>query len=136
MAELKSGGKTLRDGAYTFYNSSKTLTAGTSELYRGTGELLNGILSLESGVSELSSGAEKLEGGSKDLKDGMKEFKEKGIDKIISAYEDNFKELKDKLIKLSDISKDYNSFAGIGDNMAGKVKFIYTIDAIEKPDEE
>ena len=40
-------------------------------------------------------------------------------------------ELIDRLKKLSDISKAYNSFSGIGNGMEGKVRFIYTIDGID-----
>ena len=91
--------------------------------------------SLKSGVGELTSGAGKLESGAKDLKDGMDEFKKEGIDKISDLYNDDVKELVDRFKKLVDISKDYNSFTGIGNDMDGSVKFIFTIDGIKNSDE-
>ena len=39
--------------------------------------------------------------------------------------------LADRLRRISEVSKNYKSFAGIDDSMDGKVKFIYRTDAIE-----
>ena len=90
------------------------------------------MYSLKSGVSEFSDGTKKLESGSKELKEGMEKFKTEGVDKISHVYNDDVKELIDRIKKLTDLSKEYNSFSGIENNMDGKVKFIYTIDGIEE----
>lgn len=132
LSALKDGGSALKDGADTLHSSIGELSEGASAIYSGSGELMDGMASLKDGVSELSDGAEKLESGSEELKDGMEKFKKEGIDKIAEAYNNDVKELIDRLKKLSDISKAYNSFSGIGNGMDGKVKFIYTIDGIEK----
>lgn len=132
LSALKDGGSALKDGADTLHSSIGELSEGASAIYSGSGELMDGMSSLKDGVSELSDGAGKLENGSEELKDGMEKFKKEGIDKIAEAYNNDVKELIDRLKKLSDISKAYNSFSGIGNGMDGKVKFIYTIDGIEK----
>lgn len=135
LSQIKDGSSSLADGANTLDSSVGTLADGAYTLYDGTGTLLSGMSSLKSGVGELTSGAGKLESGAKDLKDGMDEFKKEGIDKISDLYNDDVKELVDRFKKLVDISKDYNSFTGIGNDMDGSVKFIFTIDGIKNSDE-
>lgn len=131
LSQLKDGGKDLKNGTNILYNSIGALTNGAMAVYEGSGNLMDGMNTLKSGVSEFVNGSEKLESGSKELKEGMEKFKKDGIDKIANSYNDDIKTLIDKIKNLTDISKEYNSFTGIGDNMEGKVKFIYTIDGIE-----
>lgn len=132
LSQLQKGGSTLKDGANTFYSSIGSLTSGAMAVYNGSGSLMDGMSTLKNGVSEFSDGAGKLESGSKELKEGMEKFKKEGIDKIANAYNNDIKELIDRIKSLTDISKEYNSFSGIENNMDGKVKFIYTIDGIEE----
>ena len=132
LSELQKGGSALKDGANTLYSSIGSLTNGAMAVYNGSGILVDGMFTLKNSVSEFSDGAGKLESGSKELKEGMEKFKKEGIDKIANAYNNDVKELIDRIKSLTNISKEYNSFSGIENNMDGKVKFIYTIDGIEE----
>lgn len=132
LSQLQEGGSALKDGANTLYSSIGSLTSGAMAVYNGSGVLMDGMFTLKNGVSEFSDGAGKLENGSKELKEGMEKFKKEGIDKIANAYDNDIKKLIDRIKSLTEISRGYNSFSGIENNMDGKVKFIYTIDGIEE----
>lgn len=132
LSQLQEGGSALKDGANTLYSSIGSLTSGAMAVYNGSGVLMDGMFTLKNGVSEFSNGAGKLENGSKELKEGMEKFKKEGIDKIANAYDNDIKKLIDRIKNLTEISRGYNSFSGIENNMDGKVKFIYTIDGIEE----
>ncbi|MGN1480909.1 hypothetical protein [Porcipelethomonas sp.] len=131
LSKLKDGSSALADGADTLNASVAALESGAFALYDGSGSLLNGMSSLKDGVSELSDGAGQLESGSKELKEGMAEFKKDGIDKIADMYNGDIKDLIDRFKDLNKISREYNSFSGIGNDMDGSVKFIFTIDGIQ-----
>lgn len=57
-----------------------------------------------------------------------------GIQKLVDAVDGDLDGLFNRLRKISEVSKNYKSFAGIDDAMDGKVKFIYRTDAIEVGD--
>ena len=65
------------------------------------------------------------------LKDGLQEFDEEGIQKLVEAMDGDLEGLVERLRATTDAAKAYQSFAGIGDDMEGKVKFVYQIKAVE-----
>ena len=70
----------------------------------------------------------KIKDGSKELDEGMHKFKAEGTDKIMEAYDDDIKALVDRFRAVREASLDYKSFSGLGNDMDGSVKFVYTID--------
>jgi len=108
--QLSSGADTLREGA-------GTLAAGTEELAQGAAKLIDGVRQLKDGALE--------------LKEGMAAFDEEGIQKLTSALDGDFEGAVDRLKAIVEVSKEYQSFAGIADDMEGSVKFIYKTDEIK-----
>ncbi|MBQ8824435.1 MAG: hypothetical protein IJZ64_04300 [Ruminococcus sp.] len=77
-------------------------------------------------------GVEQLKTGSKELNDGMIKFNEDGIAVISETVNDKLLNLTDNFKAVRDVSKEYNTFSGISDEMNGSVKFIYMFDEISE----
>ena len=134
---LSSGAGTLNSGATELSSGAKTLDSGVSELQSGVSELdanssrlVDGSGELADGAAELADGAEQLKDGSEKLRDGMKKFNEEGIEKLTSFFENDLEMLADRLKAVKNAGEDYQSFAGISDDMSGSVKFIIKTDSI------
>ena len=65
----------------------------------------------------------------------MTQYKDEGIGKILDIYNNDLKDLIDRLDALRAAAEEANSFSGIADGVDGTVKFIYETAAIEKADE-
>lgn len=132
LKEYTDGVTSAKNGTDKLVSGSHALKDGTSSLKEGTETLYNGILTLKDGTPALVSGITELRDGSRQLSDGLKEFNESGVKKITDAVDGDLKGLFVRIKAVGDVSKDYTSFTGISEDMAGKVKFIYRTDAIEK----
>ena len=132
LKEYTDGVTSAKNGTDKLVSGSDALKNGTSSLKEGTETLYNGILTLKDGTPALVSGITELRDGSRQLSDGLKEFNESGVKKITDAVDGDLKGLFIRIKAVGDVSKDYTSFTGISEDMAGKVKFIYRTDAIEK----
>lgn len=150
-AGLKNGAEGLDKGANAISSGSEKLELGSKNLVEGMNGLNIGAVKLADGISEFSqnmheasSAASKLDEGAKKISNGcneldvnMNRFNDEGIKKIsskISGEVENVDDImasKDELVKLS---KSYNSFSGIGENMKGSVKFIMKTDEIKLPE--
>lgn len=142
IQKLKKGGdklsandKKLLSGAKKIMKAGKSVQSGSRQLINGVGKLKTGSDSLDDATGKLSDGIGKLYDGGFDLYDGMNRFDSDGIQEINTKYEEDFRDLKDRLSALLDISKEYNNFSGIGDGMDGDVKFIIETEEIKKEEE-
>lgn len=129
--ELSKGGDTLVSGAGSLTSGAKELDNGVSALQSGVSELssnspklIDGAAELSDGADELSDGVKELKDGANELKDGMEEFDEEGIKKLKQIFADDLDKLIDRLQTIQDAGNDYQSFAGMMDEMNGEVKFI------------
>lgn len=143
--------KASLDGYNTFYQGLQQYTAGVAEASSGAKQLSAGIDSLNTGAGSLNQGAVQLSAGLQQLResvpalldgvtqlhdgagelsDGLKEFNEKGIQKIVDAFDGDLDLLADRLEATVNAAKNYQSFSG-GNEAEGQVKFIYRTDAIE-----
>lgn len=132
LKEYTDGVASAKDGSDELLEGAGTLKDGTKSLKDGADTLYNGILTLKDGTPALVSGITELRDGSKQLSDGLKEFNEEAVKKITDAVDGDLKGLLVRIKAVGDVSKDYTSFTGISEDMAGKVKFVYRTDAIEK----
>lgn len=123
--QLNSGSKKLADG-------SKELSDGLNTLKANNNTLNSGAAQLASGSSQLYAGTVSLTSGLNTLYYGMNQFKTVGIDKIASVYNNNFKDLANKLNTIKKASADYNNFSGIASGMGGSVNFVIETDSISK----
>jgi len=122
--QLNASVPTLTDGVSKLYNGSNTLVSNNGKLNDGAAKLNDATGQIVDGVSQLDEGANKLA-------DGMVEFNEKGIEKLINAYNGDVKALVDRIQAVMNAGSDYDSFAGKNENMVGNTKFIIKTAPIE-----
>lgn len=125
VAQVAGGAGELRNGADQLRN-------GTGQLYAGASELYDGIQTMKGKTPALTDGIRQLKDGAQQLSDGLTQFNQEGIQKLVDAVDGGLEGLTDRLRAISEVSENYNSFAGISDEMEGQVKFIYRTDAVEK----
>ena len=107
------------------------LKNGTAQLKNGSSELSDGILQLKNSLPALTDGVSQLKDGGLQLSDGIKKFNEDGIQKITELVGGDLDTLVSRLKATSELSKKYRNFSGIGDDMDGKVRFIYRTEEIK-----
>lgn len=99
----------------------------------GIESLYDGVFEMKGKIPTLTKGISDLKDGSMNLSAGLKQFNEEGIEKISKLLEGEIGSVATRLKATVEVSKHYNNYAGIGDNMDGKVKFIYSTDEISLP---
>ena len=126
-----NGVASAANGAATLSSGASDLKSGTAQLKAGASSLYDGILQLKNGTPALVDGVTQLKDGAMQLSDGLKQFNEEGIQKIIDLVDDDLEGVLARVRATIDVSKDYQNFSGISDNMDGQVKFIYRTDEIK-----
>lgn len=124
------GVSTVADGASKLSNGAASVKSGADQLNKGAGELNSGIKKMQDGMPALIDGITKLRDGSLELSDGLKEFDEKGISKIVNAFDGDLTSLTERMKAIKSVSQNYRSFSGILDDMDGQVKFFFRTDGI------
>lgn len=136
ITALVNGANELSKGTATLTSNNPALLSGIQQLSTGSGTLADGAKTLAEGTTKLSDGAGTLAEGSHTLADGIVEFNEKGIKKIVDAYEGDIKPLANKLQATIDAGADYQTYSGLADGSTGSVKFVYKLQSIEANDAE
>lgn len=131
LQSYTAGVDSARSGADTLNAGAATLKNGTASLKDGMDTLYNGVLTLRNGAPALVSGVTELRDGALQLSDGLKEFDKQGVEKLVDAVDGDIGGLLTRLKATVDVSKDYQSFTGLTEDMTGEVRFIYRTDAIE-----
>ena len=126
-----NGVASAANGAATLSSGASDLKSGTAQLKAGASSLYDGILQLKNGTPALVDGVTQLKDGAMQLSDGLKQFNEEGIQKIIDLVDGDLEGVIARVRATIDVSKDYQNFSGISDNMDGQVKFIYRTDEIK-----
>lgn len=150
--ELADGTSALASGASTLNDKSGLLVAGTSKLKEGgnqlaagvgqlaagasvavtgAGEVAKGAGALKTGADTLADGAGTLADGNKTLADGMAEFKTSGIDKIADVFGGDIENVTSRIDAMMTLGRNYKSFAGIKEDMAGSTKFIIETEGVD-----
>lgn len=111
------------------------VVAQMSALEEGLTQLTTGLGSLKDGSSLLQNGASDLEQGANALTEGIKTFHEEGIKKICDYINGDLKDKNERIEKLVELSKEYNSFTMLNNEDEGNVKFIMIMDAIKKQED-
>lgn len=134
---ISTGSDKLEFGANSLVEGMTALKRGEENLATGTSEFSNNMHKASSAASSLDEGAKKISSGCNELNVNMNKFNNEGVKKLsdkLSGEIENIDDIlasKDELVKLS---KDYNSFSGIGEDMKGSVKFIMKTDEIKLPE--
>jgi putative membrane protein len=134
--KLLSGAKALTKASKKINASVKKVNKGVKSLQKGGKSLNKATTKLVDGVNKLETASGKLSDGAVKLNTGMDRFNRKGIIKLNNIYEDDVKEVIDRLDAIIDAGKEYNSFSGLSSSMDGEVKFIIETDAIENENQE
>lgn len=128
---------TYTDGVSQAANVASKLSSGVSsvksgadQLNKGADELNSGIKKMQDQLPALIDGITKLRDGSSQLSDGLKEFDEKGISRIVSAFNGDLGSLTERMKAIKSVSQNYKAFSGISDDMDGQVKFFFRTDGI------
>lgn len=150
--DLADGTSALASGASTLNDKSGLLVAGTSKLTEGgnqlaagvgqlaagasaavtgAGEVAKGAGALKTGADTLADGAGTLADGNKTLADGMEEFKTSGIDKIADVFGGDIENVTSRIDAMMTLGRNYKSFAGIKEDMAGSTKFIIETEGVD-----
>ena len=128
MAELSSGVDQLLVG-------SNKLQTGAQNLQTGSKQLENGVDTLSSATTQLNNGANQVADGTNTLADGITTFNEEGIKKICDVINGDVKDLDERVEKLTDLSKSYNTFTMVDGKNESEVKFIMVVDAVKKQED-
>lgn len=130
-AQLRGGADALASGAAELNSTSGLLTAGTSKLRDGGSQLSSGTGQLSAGADAVAEGSRTLAEGNLALADGMEEFKTSGIDKLTEAFNGDIEKAVSRIRAMSELGKNYKSFAGIQEGMEGSTKLVIETEGIE-----
>ena len=130
LQDYTSGVSEAADGAGALSAGIGELRSGTGRISEGASQLQEGIRTMQNAAPALTDGISQLKDGAKQLTGGLKEFDAQGIQKLKDAADGDLEGVIGRLKAITEVSERYDSFAGIGDDMEGKVKFIYRTDAI------
>lgn len=145
VSELAAGTQALADGAAELNKNSAPLMAGVTSLKDGGSQLASGVSQLASGANQVADGAGILAGGTQTLldgantladgnqtlADGMQEYKEEAIDKLTDLFNGDISGVTDRIDAMTNLAKEYKSFAGISDGVFGTTKFIIETEGID-----
>lgn len=145
VSELAAGTQALADGAAELNKNSEPLMAGVTSLKDGGSQLASGVSQLASGANQVADGAGILAGGTQTLldgantladgnqtlADGMQEYKEEAIDKLTDLFNGDISGVTDRIDAMTNLAKEYKSFAGISDGVSGTTKFIIETEGID-----
>lgn len=123
VSQAAAGANKLKSGTDELKNGTNQLNAGAAELKKGVDTLKGSMPALTDGITQLKDGAKKLS-------EGLKEFNDKGIQKLIDAFDGDLNGLVTRLRATKDVSKNYKSFSSESKEIDGQVKFIYRTEPI------
>ncbi len=129
--QLKEGGAQLAGGVKQLADGSSKVADGAKALNNGSKALNKGAEQLDDGTGTLIKGTEALADGNQELADGMSKFKKEGIDELTDVFDGDIQNVKNRLDAMSDMSKEYKSYAGIKKGMDGSTKFIIETEGID-----
>ncbi|EPY2274866.1 hypothetical protein ACXAUS_003781 [Clostridium sporogenes] len=139
MNGLYCGLSALDSKSSTLVNGSSKISNGLSAAKGASSLLSSGAGNVSSGANKLTAGANKVSNGNKELSVNMTKFNNEGVKKIddkLGTKITDVKEILDVKDEIVNLSKNYGTFTGLGDDMEGNVKFIMRTDEIKKPKEE
>ncbi len=121
------------DGAAQLGSGADSIRAGADAIAKGADSLYQGILTMKDGSAALVEGVTALRDGAMQLNDGLSELYEKGFSRIAELSKGGLANVAARLRAVVDAAKDFNSFAGIGEDMEGTVRFVYRTESVKLP---
>ena len=130
-AELNKNSAPLMAGVTSLKDGGSQLTSGVSQLASGANQVADGAGTLSNGTQTLLDGANTLADGNQTLADGMQEYKKEAIDKLTDLFNGDISGVTDRIDAMTNLAKEYKSFAGISDGVSGTTKFIIETEGID-----
>lgn len=130
-AQLHDNSAPLMAGVTSLKDGGSQLASGVSQLASGANQVADGAGTLSNGTQTLLDGANTLADGNQTLADGMQEYKEEAIDKLTDLFNGDISSVTDRIDAMSNLAKEYNSFAGISDGVSGTTKFIIETEGVD-----
>ena len=130
-AQLHDNSAPLMAGVTSLKDGGSQLASGVSQLASGANQVADGAGTLSNGTQTLLDGANTLADGNQTLADGMQEYKEEAIDKLTDLFNGDISGVTDRIDAMSNLAREYKSFAGISDGVSGTTKFIIETEGID-----
>lgn len=130
-AQLHDNSAPLMAGVTSLKDGGSQLASGVSQLASGANQVADGARTLSNGTQTLLDGANTLADGNQTLADGMQEYKEEAIDKLTDLFNGDISGVTDRIDAMTNLAKEYKSFAGISDGVSGTTKFIIETEGID-----
>ena len=87
---------------------------------------------LTENLPSLTDGVQQLLDGANELKDGLNTFDEEGVSKLVSLVEDDLADMLDRVKAALNAANAYTTYTSLGENMTGRVRFVWRTDANQK----
>lgn len=130
-AQLHDNSAPLMAGVTSLKDGGSQLASGVSQLASGANQVADGAGTLSNGTQTLLDGANTLADGNQTLADGMQEYKEEAIDKLTDLFNGDISGVTDRIDAMTNLAKEYKSFAGISGGVSGTTKFIIETEGID-----
>ena len=131
-AQAANGASELKTGAAQLAAGTEELNGKVPALLEGIGSLSNGMNTLTENLPSLTDGVQQLLDGANELKDGLNTFDEEGVSKLVSLVEDDLADTLDNVKAALNAANAYTTYTSLGENMTGRVRFVWRTDANRK----
>ena len=131
-AQAANGASELKTGAAQLAAGTEELNGKVPALLEGIGSLSNGMNTLTENLPSLTDGVQQLLDGANELKDGLTTFDEEGVSKLVSLVEDDLADMLDRVKAALNAANAYTTYTSLGENMTGRVRFVWRTDANQK----
>lgn len=118
-------------GAAELSKGAEDLSSGTGSLASGAGELYSGAAALKDVIPALTDGVTQLKNGSWNLYSGLVQFNTDGVQKLVSAVDDDLEGFVDKLQAVKDAAKLYDLETSDDTDPLASLKYIYRTEEIK-----
>lgn len=129
---LADGSATLYSGINRLYKKLPALNSGINKLTDGSAQLNSGLQTLSKSSETLVDGIQAVNDGAQTLAQGMQQFYDEGIALIMDMVNNTLPGYVNRLQATMQAAKNYNSFAGLPEDMNGSTKFIFKSAEIDK----
>ncbi|MDO4828660.1 MAG: hypothetical protein Q4B19_04735 [Clostridia bacterium] len=131
-AQAANGASELKTGAAQLAAGTDELNGKVPALLEGIGSLSDGMNTLTENLPSLTDGVQQLLDGANELKDGLNTFDEEGVSKLVSLVEDDLADMLDRVKSALNAANAYTTYTALGENMTGRVRFVWRTDANQK----
>lgn len=131
-AQAANGASELKTGAAQLAAGTEELNGKVPALLEGIGSLSNAMNTLTENLPSLTDGVQQLLDGANELKDGLNTFDEEGVSKLVSLVEDDLADMLDRVKAALNAANAYTTYTSLGENMTGRVRFVWRTDANQK----